>query len=75
MKKNELMEIKKMDLKSLKERAKKLAQELVDLRIDKNIGKLANLKTIKNKRKDLSQTLTVLRQKELLEELQKANEK
>lgn len=71
MKKNDLAEIKKIDMKSLKERAKKVRSEILSLTLDKNMGKLTNLKVIVFKRRDLAQMETVLRQKQLLEELEK----
>ncbi len=74
MKKNDLFEIKKMDLKSIREKAKKIVEEITDLHMDKNMGKLTNMKVIKSKRRDLAQTLTVLKQKELLQALEKPNE-
>lgn len=70
MKKNDLAEIKKIDEKALKERAKKLEQEIVDLHFDKGMGKMTNPKQIKNKRRDLAQMLTVLKQKQLIEQLE-----
>lgn len=73
MKKIELAEIKKMDLKSLSERVAKTQKELGDLTMDKNMNKVTNLKAIKNKRKDIAQMLTVLRQKQLLSELEVKN--
>ena len=66
MKKNELTQIKGLDNKELKEKAKSLKKEMADLTLDKNMKKLKDLKTIGKKRKDLAQILTVLRQKELL---------
>jgi ribosomal protein L29 len=71
MKKNEFIEIKKMDIKALKGKAKAIKKEIADFIIDKNMNKMPNLKSIKNKRNELSKTLTVLRQKELMEELEK----
>lgn len=70
MKKNDLAEIKKLDIKSLSERAKKAREELMNLRLEKVAKKLTNLRAIKSKGKDLAQILTVLRQKQLLEELE-----
>ena len=66
MKKNELTQIKGLDNKELKAKAKILKKEMADLTLDKNMKKLKDLKTIGKKRKDLAQILTVLRQKELL---------
>lgn len=73
MRKNDLSEIKKMDIKSLGEKAKKLRLELANLVIDKSVNKLANLKLVKTKKKGLAQVLTVLRQKQLILELERKN--
>lgn len=71
MKKNNLVEIKKMDLILLQERVKKLEKELVDLSLDKIKG--GNIREAKNKRRDLAQMLTILKQKELLKQLGELN--
>ena len=70
MKKNDLKEVKTLDIKELKVRVVKLKVEVADLTLDKNMKKLKNIKEVVHKRKDLAQVLTVLRQKELLEELE-----
>lgn len=75
MKKNNLAEIKKMDIKALAEKAKQIAKEIVSLHIDKNMNKIANLKVVNQKRKDLAQTLTVISQKKLLERMEKVDAK
>lgn len=71
MKKTEFVEIKKMDLKTLKEKVKLIRKEITDLVIDKNMNKMPNLKSIKSKRNELAKTLTVLQQKQLMEVLEK----
>ena len=73
MKKNDLIDLKKTELKSLLETVKKFKGEIRSLVLDKNMSKLKNLKVIKNKRRDLAQTLTIIRQKQLLEELEVKN--
>lgn len=70
MKRNDLAEIKKIDIKSVIERIKKAQKEIAGLVIDKNTGKLANLRTIKNRRRDIAQMMTVVKQKQLLEKLE-----
>lgn len=70
MKRQQLTQIKGLDLKELKEKAKALRAEIADAVMDKNMKKLKDLKTIFKKRKDLAQVLTVLRQKQMLEELE-----
>lgn len=70
MKKNEFVIIKGLTLKELKIKVKTLKKEIADLTLDKNMKKLKDLKAISKKRKDLAQALTVLRQKQLLAELE-----
>jgi ribosomal protein L29 len=70
MKKTELNEVKNMDIKALIERSRNLKKEVLDLVIDKNLGKIADLKSISKKRDELAQVLTVLRQKQILESVE-----
>lgn len=70
MKKNELNQAKGLSLNELREKAKSLRDEIANLILDKNIKKLKDLKMISKKRKDLAQVLTILRQKQLLTELE-----
>ena len=70
MKKNDLVQIKGLDLKDLRQKAKFLKDEIAGLILDKNMKKLKNVKIISKKRKDTAQILTVLRQKELLAKLE-----
>ena len=70
MKKNEFVQIKGFDLKELKIKAQALKKEIADLVLDKNMKKLKDLKSIDKKRKEVAQVLTVLRQKELLAQLE-----
>jgi len=70
MKKNELTQIKGLDTKELNEKAKAIKRDLADLILDKNMKKLKDLKTISKIRKELAQVLTILRQKQLLTELE-----
>lgn len=69
MKRNEFIEIKGLDEKALAEKARILKSEIAALVMDQNMNKLKDLKAIFKKRKDQAQTLTVLRQKELVKEL------
>ena len=73
MKKNNLTEKKKMDVGSLKSEAEKVREEIAGLTMDKNTAKLTNLKAVKNKRRDLAQILTVVKQKQLLQELENSS--
>lgn len=60
-----------MEIKSLLGKVKGVQKEILGLILNKSINKATNLKVIKNKRKDLAQMMTVLRQKQMLEELEK----
>lgn len=75
MKKNEFMQIKGLDLKELKLKIKALKEEIADFEMDKNMRKLKDLKIISKKRKDVAQILTVMKQKELLAQLEPKVEK
>lgn len=69
MKKNDLQEIKGLNIKAITEKIKVVKQEISTLILDKNMSKLKDLKSISKKRKDVAQMMTVVRQKQLLEEL------
>lgn len=71
MKKNDFIEIKKMDVKALSGKVSKIKEEITNLVIDKNMNKMTNLKSIKSKRNELAKILTVLQQKQLMEKLEK----
>ncbi|MDO8638104.1 MAG: 50S ribosomal protein L29 [Candidatus Daviesbacteria bacterium] len=71
MKKTEFSEIKKMEIKPLLVKVKSAQKEILGFILDKSTGKMTNLKIIKNKRKDLAQMMTVLKQKQMLQELEK----
>lgn len=75
MKKNDLIKIKGLDLKELRGKIKTLKMEIANLVLDKNMKKMKDLKAIFKKRKDLAQILTVIRQKQLLLQLEATNEK
>ncbi|OGE30878.1 50S ribosomal protein L29 [Candidatus Daviesbacteria bacterium RIFCSPHIGHO2_01_FULL_44_29] len=70
MKKDELNNLKGTEVKSLLIKAKDLKKEIDDLHLEKNMNKLKNLKSISKKRKELAQVLTILRQIQLLAELE-----
>ncbi|EKD85508.1 MAG: hypothetical protein ACD_38C00010G0005 [uncultured bacterium] len=70
MKKNDFVQIKGMDLKELAGKDKDLKKEIADLTLDKNMKKLKDLKIIAKKKKDRAQVLTVIKQKELLKQLE-----
>ena len=66
MKRNDFLEIKNLDEKALIVKANGLKDRIAELVLDKNMNKLKDLKVIFKKRRDLAQTLTVLRQKQIL---------
>ncbi len=70
MKKNELNEIKKTEIKALSEKIKQAKKDLLDLKFDQNLGKLKDKKGVSKKRKNIAQMMTILRQKEMLGELE-----
>lgn len=70
MKRNDLQNIKKLEINSLNEKINQLIKEIVNLIMDKSMNKLKDKKVIFRKRKDLAQVLTILRQKQLVEELE-----
>ncbi len=70
MKKNDFVQIKGLDLKELGLKVKTIKMEIANLIVDKNMKKMKDLKTIFKKRKDLAQILTVLKQKQVLGELE-----
>lgn len=70
MKKQEFVQIKGLDLKELKSKAGALRVEIANLILDKNMKKLKDLKMISKKKKELAKVLTVIRQKELLMQLE-----
>lgn len=70
MKKTEFSEVKKMEIKPLLGKIKNAQKEILGLILDKSTSKVTNVKVIKNKRKDLAQMITVLRQKQILTELE-----
>lgn len=70
MKKQALAEIKKMDIQGIKERIKYSDEEMQKLVLDKSINKLTDVKVLTRSRKDIAQISTILRQKELLNQLE-----
>lgn len=70
MKKQALAEIKNIDIQALKGRMQHSNEEMQKLVLDKSINKLTDVKTLRRKRKDIAQIATILRQKELLKQLE-----
>nr|8HKU_L29P Chain L29P, 50S ribosomal protein L29 [Sulfolobus acidocaldarius DSM 639]8HKV_L29P Chain L29P, 50S ribosomal protein L29 [Sulfolobus acidocaldarius DSM 639]8HKY_L29P Chain L29P, 50S ribosomal protein L29 [Sulfolobus acidocaldarius DSM 639]8HKZ_L29P Chain L29P, 50S ribosomal protein L29 [Sulfolobus acidocaldarius DSM 639]8HL1_L29P Chain L29P, 50S ribosomal protein L29 [Sulfolobus acidocaldarius DSM 639]8HL2_L29P Chain L29P, 50S ribosomal protein L29 [Sulfolobus acidocaldarius DSM 639]8HL3_L len=59
----EVDELRKMDLKQLKERLNELEMQLLKLRVESRMGTLKNTASIKNTRKDIARILTVIGEK------------
>lgn len=70
MKRGEFTQVKGLSVRQLFDKARQLEKEIADLTIDKKMKKLKDIKAVFKKRKDLAKVLTVLRQKQLLEELE-----
>lgn len=62
MKKEELKQLKEKNLNELQEELKKLEKELFQLRMEKMIGKLKNLKSIFFKRKMIAVIKTLIKE-------------
>lgn len=69
-KKTEFTEIKVLSIEELIKRLLVARKELVDLSLDKNMGKQKDVKLGLKKRKEIAQLSTILRQKQLLSELE-----
>lgn len=74
MKKNDLVDYKKQDIKALVSSIAKTKTEILDLIMDQKTGKLTNLRLMKNKKRDVAQMKTILKQKELLKVIEQTME-
>lgn len=70
MKKEDFDKVKNLDIKELRGKAKLLRKELADVVMDKHMNKLKDKKMVVKKKKELARVLTVMRQKELLGQLE-----
>lgn len=75
MKKQELVDVKQLEVKEILGKVGSLRKELVDLVLDKNMKKLKDVKVVSKKRRDVATLLTIARQKQLLQELEAKVEK
>lgn len=75
MKKAEMAEIKNLNITELIKKVGSLRGQLNDLVMDKNMSKLKDIKQVFKTRKDLAQILTILRQKQMLEQLESGGKK
>ena len=67
MKKMELNKLREKTLKQLKVQVAKDKLELMRIKSKVMVGKEKNLKKIKNLKREIAQTLTIIREKELIE--------
>lgn len=74
MKKNDFLQIKILEEQVITGKIKEARLEIAGLVIDKNMNKLKDVKIISKKRKDVAQMLTVLRQKQLLREIESSRQ-
>ena len=65
MNKDNLKKLREKTTKKLKEDIEKTRKELFNLRMDKAIGKLKNLRSIFIKRKEIAVIKTIIKEKEL----------
>ena len=70
MKKNDFVQIKGLDLEQLRTKLGSLRKEVANLVLDKNMKKLKDLKMIFKKKKEIAQIITLMKQRELLENLE-----
>lgn len=73
MKKTDLLDLKKLDIEVLRQKVSQERNELSNLIMDKKMSKLKDIKTVSKKRKTIAQLMTILRQKEIIKELENAN--
>lgn len=71
MKKKDLQDIKTLSLKVLGDKVKQAKSEIADLILDKNTKKLKDVKVIFKKRKEIAKMMTMLKQKQLVGEIEK----
>jgi len=65
MKRKEKQEFHQKNLEELKQEIKKINEELVKLKMEKQVGKLKNVRLLKQKKNQLAILKTILREKEL----------
>ena len=70
MKRNDLLDTKKLNEVELVGKIKLLKKEIADLVMDRNMNKLTDLKSIGKKRKEIAQIMTIIRQKQLINEFE-----
>ena len=74
MKKNDLIELRKLDIASLQKKVSELKKKLVITKLKIKKGELKNVRAAKNLRRDIAVILTIIREKQILAQLQQANQ-
>ncbi len=69
MKKNDLTEIRQLEVKALMAKVMLAKNAVADFVLDKNMHKLKDLKVISKTRKEIAKMLTIANQKKMLESL------
>lgn len=69
-KRTQFIEIKSLNTAELIKKLVAAKSELIDLSLDKNMGKQKDVKSVFKKRKEIAQLSTILRQKQLLGKLE-----
>lgn len=65
MKKKDLEQLKKQDVKALKKKIADLKKEAANIKIDLSMGKVKNVHTLLQKKKEVAKTMTILKLKSL----------
>ncbi len=74
MKRNDLVELRKLNLASLQKRLSELQKELVLTKLKIKRGELANLRAAKNLRRTIAVIKTIMTEKQLIKKLTKTKE-
>ncbi len=74
MKKNDLAELRKLDIASLQNKLIELKKKLVLTKLKIKRGELTNVRAAKNLRRDIAVILTIIKEKELIASLKKTKE-
>lgn len=76
MKKKELKDLRKKDLKELVKLIDKNKLELLKIKAEAKVGKQQDLKKVKKARRDLAQMMTIMKELKLIEKFkEKKNQK
>ena len=70
MKTQEFKQVKTLGVDELKVKLVKAQEDLAQLVLDKNMKKLKDLKSLSKKKKEIAQFLTIIKQQELIKDLE-----